>query len=171
MQKSYLSLPQKNRSVRRKHFLLTLLFSFVPYCLTVPLHFVSLWGAAVLVAAFCYALDGDLVVVLMRGSPSLPVEVLAAVSAEHAPPQNIFTVRDLHSLPCPAKKPGRNLVLRPGFSLCVQVCQGLSVNPRRGRGHVHSRSRIRNRRRPNPGRTSACSWGTESRPPPERLRR
>lgn len=70
MQKSYLSLPQKNRSVRRKHFLLTLLFSFGPYCLTVPLHFASLWGVAVLVAAFCYALDGDLVVVLMRGSPS-----------------------------------------------------------------------------------------------------
>ncbi len=71
LQKSYLSLPQKNRSVRRKCFLLTLLFSFVPYCLTVPLHFASLWGAAVLVAAFCYALDGDLVVVLMRGSPWL----------------------------------------------------------------------------------------------------
>ena len=69
LQKSYLSLPQKNRSVRRKHFLLTLLFSFGPYCLTVPLHFASLWGVAVLVAAFCYALDGDLVVVLMRGSP------------------------------------------------------------------------------------------------------
>ena len=36
LQKSYLSLPQKNRSVRRKHFLLTLLFSFVPYCLVLP---------------------------------------------------------------------------------------------------------------------------------------
>ena len=38
-------------------------------CPVLPLHIASLWDVAVLVAAFCYALDGDLVVVLMRGSP------------------------------------------------------------------------------------------------------